>query len=150
MLRLSAHILTWIGWSLAVISLFLPVSRTLESAGTLIGTPLVGWEALMAITENLFNFWFWLILIADPAAQWLPFLAAATLLLLVMPPVLSAADEQAGCLQVPFGAVPVVLWLLPSHVQSGMCWGVWVWAAAFVLVSVGGLVRTLAAAADGV
>jgi len=119
-----------------------------ELAGTPIGTPLVGWEALTTIAQNMFNVWFWMAMIAKPAAQWLPILAAATFLLLLLPPVLLAADDRAGCCLIPFGIVPVVLGLLPPHFQATLCWGVWAWAAAFVLVSIGGLARTLAAAAD--
>ncbi|MCI0360641.1 MAG: hypothetical protein L0211_19365 [Planctomycetaceae bacterium] len=142
------HILTWLGWLLAVVSLLLPVSRAVELAGAPIGTPLVGWQALTVIVEQLFNVWFWLAMMADPAAQWLPILAGATLLLVVLPPFLLAVEDKAGCLQIPLGIVPVVLGLLPPHLQTSLCWGVWVWSAAFLLVSLGGVLRGLAAGSD--
>jgi|GEM_PF-5419433 hypothetical protein len=141
------HFLTWLGWSLAVISLFLPVSRAVELAGAPIGTPLVGWEALKVVAEQLFNVWFWMVMISDPRAQWLPVLAVATTLLLALPPIL-LADDRAGCFQIPLAIVPLLLGFLPSHVQASLCWGVWVWSAAFILVALGGLCRGLAAASD--
>src|SRR5262245_47952992 len=142
------HMLTWFGWSLAIVSLFLPVSRALVSAGAPIGTPLVGWDALTTIIEHLLSVWFWIYLIADPAGQWILIFPAATFLLLTFPPVVLAANEEAGCLQIPLAIVPLLLVFLPRHVQATLCWGVWVWSAAFVLVAVGGLIRGLAAASQ--
>ena len=107
---------------------------------------MVGWEALAATTESIFNFWFWLYAIAEPSALWLPVLGLATVLLLAVPPVVAVADDQAGCLQFPLAIVPIALWLLPLHIQTSLCWGIWIWGAAFILVGIGGLIRCLAAA----
>ena len=137
--------LTWSGWALGVLMLFLPVSSALQAAGTPNGTPLVGWEALTTIFEHLFNFFFWLYLAAAPGAPLLPLLAVATLVLLSLPPVVALAEDRAGCVLVPLGAVPWLLLLLPTHLQNSLAWGLWVWATAFIVVSIGGLVRCLAA-----
>jgi hypothetical protein len=146
MLRVSAHFLSWLGWSLAVVWLLLPTSRALESAGTAPGTPLAGWEVLSMILDHTFNFWFWLYLIAAPGAQWLLVMGLATLLLLAMAPVVALADDRAGILQVPLGAVPLALLSLPPHLQHSLSWGIGVWLAAFLVFSAGGIARCLCAA----
>ena len=146
MVRQLAHFLTWLGWFLAVVWLFLPASRALQSAGTPIGTPLAGWEVLTVIAEHVLNVWFWIYLIAAPGAPWLLFLELGTLLLLAMAPVVALAKDQAGLLQVPLGAVPFALLLLPGHIQRDMSWGMGVWVGAFVLFSAGGVLRCVSAA----
>jgi hypothetical protein len=137
--------LTWSGWVLGVAMMFLPVSSALQKGGAPPGTPLVGWEAVTTIIEHVFWFWFWLYSAAEPRALILPFLAVATLVLLALPPVAALAEDRAGCVQVPLGAVPMLLLLLPTHLQNSLAWGIWVWAAALIVVSIGGLMRCLAA-----
>jgi hypothetical protein len=146
MLRRTGVILTWLGWLLVVVWLFLPTTTALESPGTAPGTPLAGWEVLAVIAEHIFNFWFWLYLIAAPGAPRLLALQVETLTLLALAPVTALADDRAGLLQVPLGAAPIALLLLPQHLQQDLCWGIGVWIAAFVLFSVGGVVRCLSAA----
>jgi hypothetical protein len=146
MVRKLGHGLTWLGWSLVVIWLFLPTSTALELGGTPPGTPLTGWDVLTILAQHAFNFWFWLYLIAAPGAPWLLILELGTLILLAMAPVLALAYDGVGLLQVPLGALPAVLLLLPDHLQADLCWGIGAWIAGFVVFSTGGVLRLCAAA----
>jgi hypothetical protein len=143
MLRLAGHSLTWLGWLLAAASLLAPATTALERAGTPPGTPLVGWEALVAIAAVVFHPLVWFF---APELLWLGVIVVGALLLLAMPPVLSVAKDEAGILQAPLVFVPAALLLLPESLQRSLCWGIWIWVAAFIAVAAGGIVRCVGAA----
>jgi hypothetical protein len=141
MLRGLGHGLTWLGWLLVVIWLFLPTSTALDLPAPPLGAPLTGWDVLTILATHSFNFWFWLYLIAAPGAPWLLLLVLGTLVLLAMAPVLALAYDGAGLLQLPLGALPVLLLLLPDHLQADLRWGIGVWVAGFVVFAAGGILR---------
>jgi hypothetical protein len=105
------------------------------------GTAAAGWEVLAIIPGITFNPFIWLLM---PDLLVLALVGLATLLVLVAPPLLTWADDLSGLLQIPAAGVPLLLLLLPPHVQQSWHWGVLVWIAGLAMFSLGGLVRCLA------
>ena len=141
MIRGCAHALTWLGWLLVAASLLLPMTGAVRATGMPPGTAAAGWEVLAIIPGITFNPFIWLLM---PDLLVLALVGLATLLVLVAPTLLTWADDWSGLLQIPAAGVPLLLLLLPPHVQQSMCWGVLVWIAGLAVFSLGGLVRCLA------
>lgn len=140
MIRGCAHALTWLGWLLTAASLLLPMTTAVRAAGMPPGTAAAGWEVLAITPGVTFNPFIWLLM---PDLLVLALVGLATVLVLVGQPLLAWADDRAALMQIPAAAVPLLLLLLPPHVQHGWHWGVLVWIAGLALFSLGGLVRCL-------
>ena len=141
MIRICAHALTWLGWLLTAASLLLPMTGAIRATGMPPGTAAAGWEVLAIVPGITFNPFIWLIM---PDLLVLALIGLATLLVLAGPALLMWADDRSGLLQIPAAAVPLLLLLLPPHVQHGWHWGVIVWVAGLAVFSLGGLVRCAA------
>ena len=103
----------------------MPAYDGLERQGTDVGTPLVGWQAMVdSIVILSAKFW---IVIFEPRFFVLFFAPIGNGIVLLAPFFAQIQREESGLLALPLVAIAAMMWFLPAQIYEHTLLGFWVW-----------------------
>ena len=133
---------TWTFWFIFLASLFLPAYDGMERPGTPVGTPLLGWQAMVdSIVVLTAQFW---VVLLEPRFFVLYLIPFGTAFVLHSPLLANGLREDSWPIAVPLIAFSAMMWVMPSEMYEHTLYGFWAWNLSPVMMAIAMVMNAVA------